>query len=68
MIHDDIRHTLQQESMGAVMGCRAAKSSVGLWQKRLSLAQDPNRKMLAQRMIQKFSKKVNKCKGRGMMI
>lgn len=67
MIHDDIRQMLN-ESMGAVMGCRAAKSSIGLWQKRAMAATDPMKKAMAQKMIAKKRIKVAKCTKRGMMI
>lgn len=67
MIHDQIRKTLN-ESMGKVMGCRAAKSSIALWQKRAMNATDPRKKLMAQRMIIKKKLKVNKCKQRGLMI
>ena len=68
MIHDDIRQLLVNESMGAVMGCRAAKSSIALWQKRLARASDPRQKLIAQKMIIKKKLKVDKCTKRGMMI
>jgi hypothetical protein len=54
--------------MGKVMGCRAAKSSIALWQKRAMNATDPRKKLMAQRMIIKKKLKVNKCKQRGLMI
>ena len=66
-IYDEIRSTLN-ESMGAVMGCRAAQSSIGLWRKRLSRASDERQKLLAQKMIAKFRMKAYKCKQRGLMI
>lgn len=56
------------ESAAAVMGCRAAKNSIGLWQRRASFAKDEARKLQAKRMILKYKRKVLKCKNRGMMI
>ena len=65
-IYDEIRSTLN-ESM-AVMGCRAAQNSIGLWKKRLSRASDQRQKLVAQKMIAKFKMKAYKCKQRGLMI
>jgi desulfoferrodoxin-like iron-binding protein len=56
------------ESMGAVMSCRAAKNSIGLWQRRLQRATDERKKLIAKKMINKFKMKVYKCKQRGLMI
>jgi len=56
------------EGMAGVMSCRAAKSSIALWQRRLRSAKDPRQKMTARRMIAKKTIKVRKCKQRGMMI
>jgi hypothetical protein len=67
MIHDEIRKRLN-ESMSAVMSCRAAKSSIALWRKRLARITDPRQKLMAQKMIIKKKLKVNKCKQRGLMI
>ena len=56
------------ESMAAVMGCRAARNSIELWRTRLAGAADEGRKLLAKKMINKFQRKVYKCKQRGLMI
>ena len=67
MIHDQIRKTLN-ESMSAVMSCRAARSSIILWRKRLARITNPRQKLMARKMIIKKKLKVNKCKQRGLMI
>jgi len=67
MIHDQIRKTLN-ESMGAVMACRAAKNSIVLWQRRYTRARDAKQKLVARRMINKKRLKVQRCKRRGLMI
>lgn len=56
------------ESMGAVMGCRAAKAAISTWTKRLAGARDERQKLVAQKMIAKKKMQVYKCKQRGMMI
>ncbi|MHA1827437.1 MAG: hypothetical protein ACTSX6_02185 [Candidatus Heimdallarchaeaceae archaeon] len=67
MIHDQIRQILNEGAAG-VMKCRAAKSSIALWQKRFARSNDPRMKLLAQKKIASFRMKVLKCKKRGMMI
>lgn len=56
------------ESMRAVMSCRAAKSSIDLWQRRSRAATTPAKKAVARRMILKKRLKVQKCRQRGLMI
>ena len=56
------------EGMAGVMSCRAAKSSIGLWQRRARAATTPSQRAVAQRMIAKKRLKVQKCRRRGLMI
>lgn len=64
-----IKSTLpMSESAAAVMSCRAAKSSIGLWEKRLQTADTSAKEELARKMIQIKRKKVQKCRERGLMI
>ena len=68
MIFEQVRLKLLDESMGAVMGCRAAQSGVATWQRRLTRITDPVMKLKAQKKIAALKLKVHKCKQRGMMI
>ena len=68
MIHDEIRKALISESMGAVMGCRAAKSSIPVLQKRAMQATDPVKKAMLQKSVAKKKLQVAKCKQKGLMI
>lgn len=56
------------ESMSAVMSCRAAKSSIALWQRRSRAATTPSQRAVARRMILKKRLKVQRCRQRGLMI
>lgn len=56
------------EGMGGVMRCRAAKSSIALWQRRARAATTPGQRAVARRMIAKKRSTVHKCRQRGLMI